>query len=254
MAAKAVGVAVVIPAKDEAARIAATVASAHDIAGVDIVLVVDDGSTDDTRLVARDAGATVVVHERNRGKARALQTGADIVARLDRLRAADGSLPRAMLFVDADLAESAAHSAPLIEPVLTGATDMSIALLPRQQQVAGGHGRVVALARAGIVRATGWTPAQPLSGIRCLTREAFDAAAPLAAGWGVETGLTIDLLRRGFQVAEVPCELFHRVSGADLAGQLHRAGQYRDVARALAARGLLDLRPARGWNALPSRS
>ncbi|MEJ7703723.1 MAG: glycosyltransferase [Geodermatophilaceae bacterium] len=112
MAAKAVGVAVVIPAKDEAARIAATVASAHDIAGVDIVLVVDDGSTDDTRLVARDAGATVVVHERNRGKARAMQTGADIVARLDRLRAADGSLPRAMLFVDADLAESAVHSAP----------------------------------------------------------------------------------------------------------------------------------------------
>lgn len=248
--ARTASVAVVIPAKDEVERIAATVASASDIPGVDIVLVVDDGSSDDTRFAARDAGAKVVVHERNKGKARAMQTGADTVARLDWL---GGAPPKALLFLDADLEGSAVHSAALIEPVVTGAADMSIALLPRQHQVAGGHGRVVALARAGIVRATGWTPSQPLSGIRCFTREAFDAAVPLAVGWGVETALTIDLLRRGFGIQEVPCELFHRVSGADLAGRLHRASQYRDVARALAARGLLEVRPALRWNVAPTR-
>ena len=43
--------------------------------------------------------------------------------------------------------------------------------------------------------------------MRCLTREAFEAATPLAHGWGVETGMTIDLLRRGFRVVEVPCDL-----------------------------------------------
>ena len=92
------------------------------------------------------------------------------------------------------------------------------------------------LARKGIVAATGWTPTQPLSGMRCLTRAAFDAALPLAPGWGVETALTIDLLQKGFRVQEVPCELHHRVTGTDLRAQVHRAKQYRDVARALLVR------------------
>jgi hypothetical protein len=72
--------------------------------------------------------------------------------------------------------------------------------------------------------------------MRCLTREAFEAATPLAHGWGVETGMTIDLLRRGFRVVEVPCDLKHRPSGSDLKGQLHRAAQYRDVQLAVNAR------------------
>jgi len=72
--------------------------------------------------------------------------------------------------------------------------------------------------------------------MRCLTREAFEAATPLAHGWGVETGMTIDLLRRGFRVVEVPCDLRHRPSGSDWKGQLHRAAQYRDVQLAVNAR------------------
>ena len=97
---------------------------------------------------------------------------------------------------------------------------------------------MVRLARRGIKRATGWTATQPISGNRCLNRPAFDAAVPLASGWGVETGLTIDLITSGYRVIEVPCELHHRVTGADFGGQLHRAAQYRDVWRALLARRL----------------
>src|SRR5690625_5500816 len=104
------------------------------------------------------------------------------------------------------------------------------------QAGAGGRGYVVGLARRGIQTATGWSPTQPLSGMRCITREAFEFALPLARGWGVETGLTIDLLRGGFTVREVPCELQHRPTGNDLAGQIHRAKQYRDVALALSVR------------------
>jgi glycosyltransferase involved in cell wall biosynthesis len=40
---------------------------------VDEVLVVDDGSTDDTVETAREAGATVVAHENNKGKGRAVK-------------------------------------------------------------------------------------------------------------------------------------------------------------------------------------
>ncbi len=224
-------VAVIIPAKDEARRIAATVRAAKAIPHVDLVLVVDDGSEDNTQDVARDAGAVVVRHSHNRGKAAAMETGAAVVA----MRDAAGRAPRLLLFIDGDLAETAVNTAPLVGPVLDGQADMSIALLPPQPG-AGGRGIVVGAARRAIASMTGWTPTQPLSGMRCLTREAFEAATPLARGWGVETGLTIDLLRLGYVAVEVPCDLRHRPSGTDLRGQMHRAAQYRDVQLAVSAR------------------
>ena len=120
--------------------------------------------------------------------------------------------------------------------MLSGEADLTVAVLPPQRESGGGHGFVVRLARSGIRKATGFVAAQPLSGMRCITREAFEAARPLAHGWGVEVGLTIDVLRGGYRLVEVPCELHHRVTGRDVRSQLHRAAQYRDVARALAAR------------------
>lgn len=232
-------VAVVIPAKDEADRIAATVRTAATLEHVDLVVVVDDGSRDDTATLARRAGAEVVRHAVNKGKSAAMTTGAAAVAVRERGLATPA---RALLFIDADLQETAANTAPLVPPILQREADMTIAILPAQHTVGGGRGLVVDLARRGIVQATGWTPTQPLSGMRCLSRAAFEAARPLAPGWGVETALTIDLLTQGLRVQEVPCDLQHRVSTRTLKGQLHRAGQYRDVAAALAVRRLRRLR------------
>ncbi|QAY63880.1 glycosyltransferase [Xylanimonas allomyrinae] len=224
-------VAVVIPAKDEQERIAATVRSARAIPHVDLVLVVDDGSEDDTQHAARAAGAVVVRHSHNRGKAAAMETGAAVVA----MRDASGRPERLLLFVDGDLGETAVNTAPLVTPVREGVADLAIALLPPQPG-AGGRGIVVGAARRAIHALTGWTPTQPLSGMRCLTREAFEAATPLARGWGVETGMTIDLLRQGYVAVEVPCDLKHRPSSNDFKGQMHRAAQYRDVMVAVNAR------------------
>jgi len=227
------GVAAIVPCKDEADRIGATLAAVRDLPEVDIVVVVDDGSTDTTAEVARAGGAVVVVHPRNRGKAAALRSG---VARLRADEARDGHPARHLLFVDGDLQETAANLSVLVGPVAGGTADMTIATLPPQQSAGGGHGFVVRLARDGIERLTGFRAVQPLSGMRCLTAEAYAAAAPLARGWGVEVGLTVDVLRAGLRVLEVPCELQHRVSGTDLRSQLHRAAQYRDVWLALALR------------------
>lgn len=224
-------VAVIIPAKDEQARIAATVKAASALPGVDLVIVVDDGSTDGTSRPAADAGARVIRHGRNRGKAAAMESGAEAVRLLDEGRAA----PRHLLFLDADLTETAADAAPLVEPVRRGQADMTIAVFTSTVKL-GGHGLVVRLSRGGIERATGWTATQPLNGQRCLTREAFEAARPLASGFGVETALTIDLLRKGLRVTEVEVPLAHRATGTDWRSQVHRARQLRDVARALVVR------------------
>ncbi|WP_051297407.1 glycosyltransferase family 2 protein [Brevibacterium album] len=232
--------AVVIPAKDEAERIGATVASAKTIPGADLVMVVDDGSSDDTAARAREAGAQVVSHRKNRGKAQAMITGANAVRNREISQLAPGERPRhrALLFIDGDLEDSAVNTAPLAGPVLAGTADATIAILPPQKRAGGGFGLVVGLAKKGIERQSGFTATQPLSGMRCLTREAFEATQPFAAGWGVETGMTIDLVRAGLRVEEVECDLHHRVTGRDLRAILHRGAQYRDVARALLVREL----------------
>jgi glycosyltransferase involved in cell wall biosynthesis len=226
-------VAVVIPAYDEEDRVGATVTAAAALPGVDMVVVVDDGSRDGTARAAREAGASVLRHARNRGKAAAMETGAEAVRLVDQRE--QRPEPRHLLFLDADLGATAAQAGPLITPVTAGAADMTIAVFTERVKL-GGHGFVVRLSAAGIRRATGWAPVQPLNGQRCLSRAAYDAARPLARGFGVETAMTIDLKRKGMRIAEVEVPLAHRATGTGLTAQLHRARQFADVARALATR------------------
>lgn len=232
-------VAVVIPAKDEADRIADTVRAAASLPHVEFVVVVDDGSADGTGAAAEAAGAQVVRHAANRGKAAAMSTGAARAAAAD-----PPGRPRALLFIDADLGASAAALAPLIAPVLAGEADLTVANIPQANSSRGG-GRAVRLARREIERATGVTVNQPLNGMRCLTREAFGVALPLAPGWGVEVGLLLAVLRAGLRVREIPVEFTHRVSGTDWRGRAHRARQLRDIARVVLRSRLRERRGSR---------
>lgn len=217
-------VAVIIPAKDESERISSTIRAAQGLPGVDLIVVVDDGSTDDTQEKARAAGAETIRHSVNRGKAAAMESGAKVVACHDD----PAKLPHLLLFLDADLGATAAAASPLIEPVRSGNVDCSIAVFPKLQG-AGGRGFVKNLSRKTIAKATGWQPQAPLSGQRCLTREAFMVALPLGSGWGVETEMTVSLLVAGFSVQEILCQMNHRVSRKDFRSQLHRLDQYIDV-------------------------
>jgi hypothetical protein len=178
----------------------------------------------------------VVRHTRNHGKADAMMSGLGRVNGLRRVGRLDGSA--SVLFVDADLEASAQAVGALVEPVAHGETDLAVAILPEQAETGGGHGLVVGLARRGIEELTGWTPTQPLSGMRCLSPAAIAAATPFARGWGVEVGMTIDVLDAGLTIREVPCDLHHRVTGTDWRSQVHRAAQYRDVALAIGVRRL----------------
>lgn len=223
-------ISVIIPARNEADRIAATVAAASALPNVCEVIVVDDGSTDDTAAAAETMGACAVRHARNRGKAAALETGV-ASARADLL-----------LFLDADLGATAREAGVLVAPVRNNEADVSIATFPVVPGRGGGHGIVVRVSRVGIFQATGRALAAPLSGQRCLTRRAFEAARPLARGFGVETAMTIDVLRKGFRIVEVPTRMDHRVTQNDLRARLHRARQLRDVVAALAPRLLMGKR------------
>lgn len=108
---------VVIPARGEESRIAATVSEIRlQLAAVDDleIIVVDDGSSDATARAAEDAGADqVVVHVRNRGKGAAVRSG---------LKVANG---RVVAFTDADLAYAPSRLLDFLEAI-EGGCDVAI--------------------------------------------------------------------------------------------------------------------------------
>ena len=235
-AARTAAVAVVVPAYNEASRIALTVLAARKLPGVDLVVVVDAGSTDSTARVAEESGAQVVRLGAKVGRTAALLRGIGLVADADLA----GSGPRHLLLLDADLQQSAAEAVRLLEPVLAGTADVVLAgaepAVPGQQGAARPERGAARLARRGIARRTGFATTRPLAAELCLTRAAFTAAEPLSEGSGAGPGLIIDLLRQGLRVQEVPVPWDHRASRRGLKARLREAARRREVRRALAAR------------------
>jgi len=222
-----------VPAKDEAERVGATVLALRELPGVAEVLVVSDGSTDATAARALQAGAHCLDLPRNLGKGGALNAG--LAALMGRVAERLSPEPAVLLLADADLAETAGRLGRLLDPVLAGEADLAIADLPAQQG-AGGFGVAMGLARRGMARATGRRMAEPLSGQRAVRWEALPALLPFAPGFGVEVAMTIDALRAGLRVVEVEVDLHHNPTGKDLSGILHRARQARAIARELTRR------------------
>ena len=231
----------IIPAKDAQDTIVATVRAARQLPGVEVVFVCDDGSRDETGTYAHGAGAIVVRHQRSRGRAAAIESAVNALGVLEQR---DG-LPesRILLLLDAELGDAAGACGALIDPVAGGRAALCIAVPPvGDEQTA--DGLAATAASRGIAELTGWTPRAPLSGQRCLTRSAFELASPLAAGWGAEVGMTIDVLRAGLGVVEIELDLPAPAVDGDLGAQLDRARQLADVTRALTARGLVASRLA----------
>lgn len=220
-----VHVVALVPAYEEAGRIGRTVGALLTLDEVDEVIVVDDGSRDATAAAAAAAGATVVCLPRNGGKGGALTAGA-------RLILSRPVSPRAVLFADADLGESAIHLGGLFGPVLAGSCDVAVADLPPQRGAAG-FGITSGLARRGLRALTGGTFAEPLSGQRAVAGPALPWLVPFAAGFGAEVGMTLAALDAGLRVEEIPLPLTHAPTGRNLAGFRHRGRQGRDVCTAL---------------------
>lgn len=197
-------VAVVIAARNDRSTIAPTVRACRAIPGVDLIVVVDDGSDDDTAQVARSAGAVAVRHSVPRGRSSALETGAKVAAMRDRV-----DWPaRHILFLDPDLGDSAVEASVLVDAVTSGLADCAVGVTPVQAR--NPKLRRAAKAGAKLIRAkTGWLSSDSLSTQRCIRRDALNTLAPFWPVTSVDIGMTVDLLAGGFSVVELPCNFEH---------------------------------------------
>lgn len=214
-----------VPAYNEAERIGSTLSALATISEVNSIVVIDDGSTDHTYEVATSSGVAVVVQlENNQGKGQALNVGwkmfpADIY-----------------LLVDADLQDSALHVGHLLEPVVKGEVDMSIAHITGKQAADSrkmGFGIAKTIASWGIKRLTGHQLSSPLCGQRAVRNEVIEQCGGFASGFAVEMALTIAALKRGYRLMEISLPITHRATGRGLSGFVHRGKQLLKILEVL---------------------
>jgi glycosyltransferase involved in cell wall biosynthesis len=226
----------IVAAHNEAERIAVTLAALDRAFPGAPVWVADDGSSDETAAIADAAGARVV-----RSEPRApLRNGAigkgGAVSRAARQALASGAVGDGSVAVlcDGDLGDSAALLAALVEEVRDGEADMAVAAFARR--VGGGVGLAVGFARWAIRRRCGLTLRAPISGQRAMRASLLAQVLPLAHGFGMEIGMTIDAARAGACVGELDLDLSHRATGRTLGGFAHRGRQLVDFVRVYLAR------------------
>ncbi|WP_026487572.1 glycosyltransferase family 2 protein [Caldanaerobius polysaccharolyticus] len=208
-------VSVLIPAYNEEKRIADTIKGVKSAIDCELI-VINDGSSDGTSDVAKNEGVKVVDMVYNRGKGKALEEG---------IKHARGDV---IVLLDADLRASAAEVIKLIEPIAKGEADVVIARFPASTK-RGGFGLVKALSRYGVRILTGQYVHSVLSGQRAFKRDVIKDILPFSPGFGIEVGMTIDVLRRGYRIKEVEVNMFHNETSRDLKGFLHRGRQFKDI-------------------------
>ena len=222
-------VAAIVCAHNVGRQIASTVRACRAIPGVDLLIVIDDGSDDETGKYARAAGAVVVRHSVPRGRASARETGVKVAAMRDRVDAPG----RHILFLSGDLGESAVDAAFLVEAISSGRADLACAvpagLGSEDPSSARKETAAQRLAHNTIRRQTGWDSQAPLSEQLCITREALNAIMPFANGYGLELDMKVRLLALGMTAIELPCAFEHTGDDHSLVA-LNRPASLADVA------------------------
>lgn len=221
------GPVVIVAARDEVDRIGATLKALASAFPEAPLWVADDASRDGTVDIAREAGARVVTRTRALGK------GGNVTACARQALAEHGEA-RLFLLCDADLGASAAELVPLVDEVTEGRADLAVADFSRR--VGGGFGIALGFSAWAIRDRSGFEASAPISGQRAITREVLLGVLPFAPAWGMETGMTIDAVREGYSVSEVPLDLSHRSTGKSAAGFLHRFRQLLSFIRTWWAR------------------
>jgi glycosyltransferase involved in cell wall biosynthesis len=212
------------------------------------IIVVDDGSTDDTSAIARMAGVVVFKQESNQGKGVALNTG---------LHAARESSPDVIVMLDADGQHLPEDLPQIVEPILTGEADIVI-----------GSRYLKNTSNTPLVRRwghrffniattlpTGISVSDSQSGYRAFSRNAFELADFHSKGFSVESEMQFFAHENHLKVLEAPITIRYTDKAKRspfsqgmtvLGGIIKLTGQYRPLLY-FGVPGMLLLFMGIGW-------
>lgn len=213
-------VVIAIPVYNEEDRIEATIRGIESVSYGESVVVINDGSTDSTLEKVKAMGIKYLDIGINQGKGYAMEKA---ISQLEY---------DVLVFLDGDLGETSSEVAKLIDPVLSGECDFTIAEFKSAKEltdIKGGFGLVKGSAKKGVKFFTGVEVNNSLSGQRAYSRESLTAIDYLPKNYGIEVAMTIQALNGGYKLLSVPVNMTHRFTARDLKGILHRAKQFRDI-------------------------
>lgn len=196
-------VCVLLPTLDEAATVGDVIES-FQAAGFSNILVIDGGSTDNTRELARESGATVMTQSGS-GKGQAVR---EAVAHIE---------SPYVLMADADMTYDAGEADRLLEPLFAGEADHVIGNRFASME----SGSMTTFNKLGnrifnrffsLIYGVSYTDI--LSGYRAFTTDSFDRLTLSADGFGIETELSIQCAKHDIETAVVPITYRPRPDGS----------------------------------------
>jgi len=198
-----------IPTYNEEIAIGSVISGAQQYA--DEVVVVDDGSTDNTVQIARSVGATVIEHEENKGKGGAIRTLLQYTTNTD---------VDSLVVLDGDGQHLPEDIPDVTEPVLEGDCDISIGsrYVDQEETETPLHRRfgqrVLDYLTLG---SSGENLSDTQSGFRAFSSEAASRLTLRTDVMGVESEMISEAVDRELDIEEVPIDV--RYEGVD--GQTH---------------------------------
>ena len=194
-----------IAAYNEARYIGSIVLQARQY--VDEVIVVDDGSTDNTARVAELAGATVICHGENRGKGAAIQS---ILAEAKKRN------PDTLVLLDADCQHDPSEIPTLIEPIsegfdlVIGSREAQKDKTPRYRRI----GRKVLLHSTRLASKANISDSE--SGFRALSPKAINKLDLKENGFAIESEMISHATAQNLNITEVPISNIYTMDGSTL--------------------------------------
>jgi dolichol-phosphate mannosyltransferase len=198
-------VCVLVPTLDEGETVGDVVRDFRD-AGYENVLVVDGGSTDDTRDVAREAGARVV-EQSGTGKGQAVREAVR-----------EHVESEYVLMLDGDGTYKADDAEAMVEPLRSGEADHVIGdrfadMRPGAMTLLNRIGNRLINGSFGVIH--GESFGDILSGYRAFTRDSFEEMHLTSDGFGIETEMAVECAKRGIGTTVVPITYYPRPAGSN---------------------------------------
>ena len=194
-----------IPAYNEARYVGSIVLQARQY--VDEVIVVDDGSTDNTARVAELAGATVIRHAANRGKGAAIQS---ILAEARKRK------PDILVLLDADSQHDPNEIPALIKPIsegfdlVIGSREAQKDKTPRYRRI----GQKILLCSTQLASKTNISDSE--SGFRALSPKAINELDLKEKGFAIESEMITRTADKNLKISEVPISNIYTMDGSTL--------------------------------------